>query len=66
MGKITKNTKLAEILKNPKMVKILEKYNLPCLGCVLAKFEMDRLTIGQICQMYQLNLEALLKELNKL
>jgi len=63
--KITKDTTLAEILKNPELVKILVKYNLPCLGCPLAKMEMENLKIGQVCRMYGINVERLLEELNE-
>ena len=62
--KITENTTLAEILKNPEAEKILAKYNLPCLGCPFAKMEMENLKIGQVCQMYDINVEILPKELN--
>lgn len=64
--KITKNTTLAEILKKTGAEKILAKYNLPCLSCPYAQYEANELKIGQICQMYQINLESLLSELNKL
>ena len=62
--KITENTTLAEILKNPEVEKILAKYNLPCLGCPFAKLEMENLKIGEICKMYGIDIEKLLKELN--
>jgi len=64
--KITKDTTLAEILKNPELVKILVKYNLPCLGCPLAKMEMENLKIGEICKMYNISVERLLRELNEI
>lgn len=64
MAKITKDTTLAELLENPKAQKILAKYNLPCLGCPFAKFEMENLKIGDVCQMYGIDIEKLLKELN--
>ncbi|HHE67633.1 MAG TPA: DUF1858 domain-containing protein [Candidatus Parcubacteria bacterium] len=63
--KITKNTTLAEVLEFPKAQEILVKYNLPCLTCPFAKLEIDKLKLGQICQMYGIDLESLLKELNK-
>lgn len=66
MKKITKDTKLAEILELPRTEKILAKYNLPCLGCPFASYEMTTLRIGQVGKMYGLNLAGLLKELNKL
>jgi len=62
---ITENTTLAEILEKPELVKILAKYNLPCLTCPFAKMEMENLKIGQVCQMYDINAEKLLKELNE-
>jgi len=63
-NKITKNATLAELLENPEAQKILAKYNLPCLGCPFAKMEMENLKIGDICQMYNIDAEKLLKELN--
>jgi hybrid cluster-associated redox disulfide protein len=62
---ITKDTTLAEILKLPEANKILAKYNLPCLDCPAASFEVDQLKIGDVCQMYNINLKKLLEELNK-
>ena len=64
--KITENTTLAEILKYPEAEKILAKYNLPCLWCPFAKMEMETLKIGEICRMYGINIENLLKELNEI
>jgi len=61
--KITENTTLAEILKLPEAEKILAKYNLPCLSCPFAKMEMENLKIGQICQMYDIDVGKLLKDL---
>ena len=64
-NKITENTTLAEILKHPEAEKILVKHNLPCLWCPFAKMEIEDLKIGQVCQIYGINLENLLKELNE-
>ena len=63
--KITEDTTLAEILKIPETEKILVKYNLPCLGCPFAKIEIENLKIGQVCQMYGIEMEKLLRELNE-
>ena len=63
--KITKDTGLAEILKLPGAEGILAKYNLPCLSCPLAKFEIGDLKIGQVCKTYGIDIEGLLKELNE-
>ncbi len=63
--KINENTTLAEILKFPELEKILAKYNLPCLWCPMAKFEIENLKVGQVCKMYKIDLKKLLKELNE-
>ncbi len=64
-NKITKNTTLAEILKKPENRKILAKYSLPCLTCPFADVEMEDLKIGKICEMYGIDVNNLLKDLNK-
>lgn len=64
--KITGETTLADILKLRGADKILAKFNIPCLGCPFAKFEIEKLKIGDVCRNYDLALENLLKELNKL
>ncbi|MDI6883220.1 MAG: DUF1858 domain-containing protein [Patescibacteria group bacterium] len=63
--KISKDTTLAEILSSEKGKKILAKHNLPCLSCPLAKFEISNLKLGDVCQMYGIDIDKLLKELNK-
>ena len=66
MGKkATKDSTLSEILELKNGQKILAKFNLPCLWCPMMKNEMHKLKIGQICEMYNINAEKLLKELNK-
>jgi len=65
MAKINEDTTLAEILKYPGGEEVLAKYNLPCLGCPMAKFELENLKIGQVCKMYEIKIESLLKELNE-
>ena len=66
MIKVTKDTTLAKILKSLKAKEILAKYNLPCLSCPFAKMEMENLKINDICETYNINLHALLKELNNI
>jgi len=61
---ITRNTILIEILKHPNVEKILKKYKFPCLACPFAKMEMERLKIGDICKMYGIDINSLLKNLN--
>ncbi len=65
VGKITENTTLGKILEIPGAVEILAKYNLPCLFCPFAEIELENLKIGDVCKMYGINLEKLLKDLNK-
>jgi len=62
---IKADTTLAEILKFPQAEKILAKFNLPCLSCPFAKMEVEELKIGQVCQMYGIEAEKLLEELNR-
>ena len=65
MQKITKDTALAAILELPGAEKVLTKHNLPCLSCPFAKIEMEDLKIGAVCEMYGIDIEKVLKELNK-
>jgi len=65
MAKFTENTTLAEILEYPGIEKILAKYNLPCLWCPFARFEAESLKIGQVCEVYRIDSDKLLKDLNK-
>ncbi len=65
MAKINKDTTLDEVLGDPELGKILAKHKLPCLSCPFAKFEMEKLKLGDICQMYNIDLEKLMEDLNK-
>lgn len=65
MLRITKETTLAEILKEPGTEEILKKFNLPCLSCPFAEIEMKELKIGAVCEMYGIDIKKILKELNK-
>ena len=65
MKKITEKTTLAEILKEPKLVEILEKYNFPCLTCPFARMEIENLEIGKVCDLYGIEIKKALKELNE-
>ena len=62
--KITQKTFLSKILEQKGAEEILAKYGVPCVSCPFAKFEMDKLEIGQICKMYGLNSQKLLEDLN--
>lgn len=63
--KIDQNMALRKILKIKGAKKILAKYNLPCLTCPMAKMELNQLKIGQVADIYKLDLKGILKELNK-
>ncbi len=64
MTKITQKTTLKEILENSKSEKILAKHRVPCLSCPMASFELGELEIGKVAKLYELDLRAILKELN--
>ena len=63
--KITSKTTLKEILKKKNGSEVLMKYNVPCLSCPMASFEMEKLEIGQVAEMYGLDLKNIIKNLNK-
>ena len=62
--KITAKTTLAKIMDKKGAAEILMENGVPCLSCPMASMEIDKLQIGQVCEMYELNLEKILKELN--
>jgi hypothetical protein len=63
--KITKKTTLKKILEKEGAEEILRKHKLPCLSCPMASAEIKFLEIGQVSKMYGLDLDKILKELNK-
>jgi len=63
--KITKKTKLAVIIEEKKFQKILDKYEFPCVSCPYARYEMESLELGNICEMYGIDSVGLIKELNE-
>jgi hypothetical protein len=62
--KINAKTSLSEIMDRKGAREILSKHRVPCLTCPMAQFEMQDLTIGDVCKMYNLDLKALLTDLN--
>ena len=60
----TKKSTLEEVLEFSGAEDVLLKYNVPCLGCPMAKMEMQNLTIEQICANYDIDQEKLLSDLN--
>ena len=65
MAKITKDTRLAEIMKKPGAAAVLEKHNTPCLHCPMAAYEMGMLKIGDVAKSYGIDLKSLLHDLNE-
>ncbi len=62
--KITKKTKLSELVRNEKAAELLFKEGLTCIGCPMAIQE----TLEQGCKAHGLNdkeIEELIKKLNK-
>lgn len=64
MKKVTKNTTLSEILELPQGEKILKKHGVPCMHCPMAAMEINSLKIGHVADIYNLNIDAILKDLN--
>lgn len=63
--KFTGKTKLSKLIDDKKAQKILEKYDFPCLSCPHARYEMESLELGSICEMYGIDSKKLIKELNE-
>lgn len=63
--KITKKTKLSEIIDNPKAKEALDEFDFPCITCPFARYEMESLDIGTICDMYNIDLDKVVKKLNE-
>lgn len=63
--KVTEQTVLGDILNQPNGKEILSNYKLPCLSCPMAALEMGVLKIGDICRMYGIDQESLIKDLNE-
>ncbi len=57
---------LAEIMAKESAKIILAKHRVPCLTCPMAQFEIQELTIGDVCKMYGIDLKKLLDDLNKI
>ena len=62
--RVTRQTKLAEVMEIPGAMDVLSKHRVPCLFCPMASFEMGELEIGQVAEMYGIDADALLRELN--
>lgn len=62
---ITAKTTLAIILDKKGGAEILAKNGVPCMTCPYSSMEIDKLKIGKVCKMYELDLAKILKELNR-
>jgi len=62
--KITEDTTIEEILRNPGASSTLAKHGIYCAICPFAQFEMGRLKIGDVARNYGVDVDDLLKELN--
>lgn len=56
---------LSEILKIPGAEEVLGKHNFPCVSCPYAKMEMEKLELGNVCGKYGIDVEGLIKDLEK-
>ncbi len=63
---ITGNTTLAKILEKKGAKEVLSENGVPCISCAMASEEASFLKIEQITQMYGLDKEKILKELNEI
>ncbi len=61
----TEDTILSKILETEEGRRVLQENGVPCLSCAMAAGEIDFLKIGEVSDMYGLDKEKILKELNK-
>ncbi len=59
------NTTLAKILETEHGRKVLAKHGVPCLSCAMASQEIHFLKIGEVADMYKMNKEGIIADLNK-
>jgi hypothetical protein len=65
-NKISKDSTLAEILEKKGADRILSDNRVPCMTCPMAQMELSSLKLENVCNMYGLDMEKILKELSKL
>ncbi len=61
----TEDTTLKEILETEHGRKVLAQNGVPCVSCAMAAQEIDVLKIGDVADMYGLDKEKIIKELNE-
>lgn len=64
--KITKETTLEKILEIDGAEEVLFSFEVPCLSCPCARYELSELSIGFVCEKYDIDCEKLIEEINKL
>ena len=64
-GKITGETTIEEVLKNPRAALVLREHGIPCPTCPMARFEMSKLKVRDVAKAYGVDLEKLLTALNE-
>lgn len=64
--KITNESMLKDILKISGAEEVLKKHHFPCITCPMAQMEMNSLKIGQVCNMYGIDADKLIDDLNQL
>jgi len=63
--KFSEESTIEDIMKSKEGIRVLIKYNVPCLGCPLSSFEISKLKLGEVARAYGIDAKSLLKELNK-
>ncbi len=62
---VTENTTLAKILESENGRRVLKENGVPCVSCAMAAGEIHFLKIGDVADMYGLDKEKIIKELNE-
>jgi len=63
--KYTAKTSLKDIYDKKDGEQILANNGVPCVSCPMAAMEITKLEIGQVCEIYGLDLDKILTDLNK-
>ena len=65
LNRITEDTTLSDIPNLPGAGEVPAKYDLPCLYCPMAAYEIGMLKIGEVAKMYGIDIKRLIDDLNK-
>lgn len=66
MKEINSKTTLGEIINIEGVNKILEDFHVPCVSCPFAQFELNSLSLGDVCRLYGINEKKLIEAINDL